>query len=96
MPHFSTLRLVTCFVGLYLAVLVNLAPALNWPGVSGLLYLCTGFLIVFPIDRVRSFYCWASESLKLTHEYRTCVVTTPRLQPEQREWRYIGAILEKR
>jgi hypothetical protein len=90
----ATLRSLAIFGALYLAVLIHLVPVLNLPGLSAAIYLAAGFLVTFPIDRVRAFYRWASESRKLVRTYRTCVVATPKLVCEAPDWHFVGTILE--
>ncbi len=91
-----TLRSLAVFTALYLASLVCMVPGADVPGLSGAIFGVAGFLFVFPIDRVRAFYLWASESLRVVREYRTCVVTSPALMAEDPEWHYIGVIEQYR
>ena len=92
----SAIRSLSVFGTLYLACLVSLIPGWSLPGLTALLSLLAGFLIGFPADRVVAFWLWASESLRRVKEYRTCVVSTPRLKPEARDWHFIGHIHRRR
>ena len=92
----STLRSLAFFTALWVAWMITLIPALNWPGISALVYLFAGFLLSFPVDRVYAFWIWVSESVAMVTNHRTCVVSTPKLQAEHHSWRYLGTIRESR
>jgi hypothetical protein len=89
------LRGVTVFGLLYVCVLLAVCPGVRVPGVSALVYFVTGFLALFPIDRVPALAVWLAEATPL-RDYKSAIVANPRLVAEQREWRFLGTILEER
>jgi hypothetical protein len=88
----ATLRSLAFFAALYLAFVISWLPLLASPSASAFSYLLAGALLGFPVDRVYVFWIWASESLRRIESYRTCVIATPRLQTEQRNWHLIGHV----
>ena len=92
----EALRSVAVFTALYVAVVLNGVPVPDIPGLRAAVYLIAGFLMAFPVDRVRTLMLWAGESLKLVREFRTCAISSPWLKREQRDWRFIGALKERR
>ena len=91
----KTLRSLALFGVLYAATVRHAAP-LELPALGTALCLAVGFLAVFPVDRLRAFLLWGSESLKLVRESRTCVISSPWLKQERRDWRFIGHVKQKR
>ena len=92
----SALRSLAVFVALYVAIAFGGIALHKIPGATALSFLLAGFLAGFPVDRVYAFWLWASESLRRVKTYRTCVVSTPKLQREDPAWHFVGHIRRHR
>jgi len=92
-PTVPTLRSLAVFTCLYLAVLASCQSIVPAGAVAAPLFLIAGVCAAAPLTRRDRT---APTGRRARRRSLTCAITSPEVEPEQPDWRFIGSVREWR